>query len=163
MTAFDWVALAVVSLSFVVGLFRGFVREVLSLAGWIAAGLIAATYAEQLARVIPAASLDPLVRWGLAFILIVVAVLIGTGMISFVVRRLLRAVGLGGADRLFGALFGAARGVAVLVVFVFLGGLTPLREQAFWKDSQVIPLLETVAASVQPLLPDAVRARLGRA
>jgi membrane protein required for colicin V production len=160
MTAFDWIALGIVALSLVVGLFRGFMREIFSLAGWIVAGVVAAAFAEEAATYLPPAVDGPLLRWGLAFIVLFIAVLILSGLVSLLVRRLMRAAGLGAADRMFGAVFGAVRGVAALVVFVLLAGLTPLRDEAFWKDSQVIPPLETAAAWVKPFLPDAVRDRL---
>lgn len=160
MTWLDWTVVVVIALSLVLGLFRGFVREVVALAGWVIAGWVAATFAQTLAAALPAAISEPTVRWGAAFFVIFLAVLIVASIASLFMRGLMRAVGLGLADRFLGAAFGALRGAAILVIAVLLAGLTPLREDPSWKQSRFMPALEAAANWIRPHIPDAVRTRM---
>jgi membrane protein required for colicin V production len=159
----DWVVVTVVALSLVVGLFRGFVREIVGLAGWIAAAMLATWYAEAVATQLPAAISEPVLRWAIGFVLVFLAVLVVASIVSLVVRRLMRAVGLGFADRMLGGAFGAVRGVAILVVAVLLVGLTPLRDDPSWRDAHFVGPLQGLAELAMPWLPEQVRERLAGA
>lgn len=163
MSWLDWAIVVVVALSLVVGLFRGLVREVIGLAGWIAAGVLATWYAEPLAVQLPAGIAEPVLRWGLAFLVIFLGVLVIAAIVSLVVHRLMSAVGLGFANRLLGGAFGAARGVVILAVAALLVGLTPFREDPVWRESRLVAPLQALAEVAMPWIPESVRERLGPA
>jgi membrane protein required for colicin V production len=120
MTWFDYGVLTVLGLSLSLGALRGLVREMVSLAGWIAAFILATAFSGIVAVQMPA-SLGPLLSGLLSFLLIFAGVLLVSGMIGLVLSLLVRAVGLGFPDRVLGAAFGVARGVAIMLLAVLLG------------------------------------------
>ena len=160
MSNLDWVIIAVVVLSLGVGLFRGFVREVFALLGWIIAGIVATHFAGDMARLLPDVVPGPELRWIVGFILVFFVMLLLGGFTALFVSRLTRAAGLGVSNRLLGALFGFARGVAVLVLIVLLAGLTSLPSDPRWRSSYFSKPLESVALAMRPLLPDSIADRV---
>jgi len=76
------------------------------------------------------------------------------------VSKLLRAVGLGPLDRFLGAVFGVARGVLLLLLCVLVAGLTPLPQQALWRQAWLAPPLETAVLAARPWLPPEVAKRI---
>jgi membrane protein required for colicin V production len=160
MTWVDYVVLAVLGMSAVIGMWRGFVREVLALIGWVAAAVLAALFSAQLAGIFPADFATPLVRQLLAALLIFVLVLVVAGLCGLFLARLLRAVGLGALDRTLGGVFGLARGALIVLVAVLLIGLTGLPRHPDWQQARLHGPLETAAVAAKPYLPQAVAARI---
>jgi membrane protein required for colicin V production len=74
--------------------------------------------------------------------------------------KVMQAAGLGGADRALGAIFGAARGILIVIAAVLLAGLTSAPRQPFWRDSASGPLLVQAAQVLKPLLPQTFTERL---
>jgi len=139
MTIVDWIIVGAIALSAVVGMFRGFIKEALSLVGWLAAFIIASTFAPALAAEftgIEAAS----VRYMAAYAAIFVASLIAVALINGFLSALVEATGLSGTDRVLGAAFGLARGfIIILAVVVFLPGFVPVDKDGWWTSSVLIP------------------------
>ncbi|OFZ86204.1 MAG: hypothetical protein A2V78_15045 [Betaproteobacteria bacterium RBG_16_64_18] len=159
MTWFDYGVLTVLGLSLLLGAIHGLMREVLSLAGWIAAFVLATAFSGIVAVQMPE-SLGPLLSGLLSFLLIFIGVLLVSGMVGLVLSLLMRAVGLGFLDRLLGAAFGAVRGVAIALLAVLLAGLTPLPREPFWRQAVLSGPFETVALALKPYLPEGVAQRL---
>ncbi len=160
MTVFDYVFLAVLALSAAVGMWRGLVSEVMALVAWVVALLAAWRYAGMAAGLLQGQIADPAWRHVAGFALIFVAVLMVAALLRFLLRELLRAVGLGAADRLFGALFGLARGLAIAFVVVLLGGLIGVAREPWWANALFAPPLETAVIAAKPWLPDAVASKI---
>lgn len=157
----NWVDLtivAIVLISAVISLFRGFVREVLSLIAWVAAFWLASRLARP-----AAAALEPWVnvegaRLVLAFMGLLIGVLLVAGIINFVISRLLEKTGLSGPDRLLGMIFGALRGGAIVAIIVFVAGLTALPGMPWWQQASLMPPFEVAAlAAVSRLPPDVAK------
>ena len=159
MTWFDYGVLTVLGLSLLLGALRGLVREMVSLAGWIAAFILATAFSGIVAVQMPE-SLGPLLSGLLGFLLIFIGVLLVSGMVGLVLSLLVRAVGLGFLDRLLGAAFGVVRGVAITLLVVLLAGLTPLPREPFWSQAVLSGPFETVALALGPYLPEGVAQRL---
>jgi membrane protein required for colicin V production len=159
MAWFDYGVLAVLGLSLVLGAFRGIMREMVSLAGWIAAFILATAFSGIVAEKMPE-SLGPLLSGLLAFALIFIGVLVVSGIVGLVLARLVRAAGLGFLDRLLGATFGVVRGVAIVLLAILLAGLTPLPREPFWRQAVLSGPFETVALALKPYLPEGVAQRL---
>ena len=159
MTWFDYGVLTVLGLSLLLGALRGLVREMVSLAGWIAAFVLATAFSGIVAVQMPQ-SLGPLLAGLLSFLLIFAGVLLVSGMVGLVLSLLVRAVGLGFLDRLLGAAFGVVRGVAIALLAVLLAGLTPLPREPFWRQAALSGPFETVALALGPYLPEGVAQRL---
>jgi membrane protein required for colicin V production len=160
MTWFDYAVFAVLGLSAVVGIARGFVREVFALAGWIAAAALGVLFAAQLATLMPASFATPLVRTVIAFVVLFLGVLIFSGIAGTFTARLLRAAGFGIADRTLGAVFGVARGALIVLAAVLAAGLTALPAEPFWRQAKLAPPLETAAIAVKPYLPRSLAERV---
>ena len=159
MTWFDYGVLTVLGLSLLLGALRGLMREMVSLAGWIAAFVLATAFSGIVAVQMPQ-SLGPLLSGLLSFLLIFVGVLLVSGMVGLVLSLLVRAVGLGFLDRLLGAAFGVVRGLAIALLAVLLAGLTPLPREPFWRQAALSGPFETVALALGPYLPEGVAQRL---
>lgn len=160
MTVFDYAVLGVLTLSAVVGMWRGLVSEIIALLAWVAALFAAWRYASQLAPLLAGAVSDPAWRHVAAFALIFVAVLIVAALLRFLLRELLKAVGLGTADRLFGAMFGLARGLALALAVVMVGGLIGISREPWWSNALFAPPLETAVIAAKPWLPDVVATKI---
>ena len=104
MTVFDYVFLAILGLSALVGLWRGLISEVMAVIAWVVALFAAWRYNEQAAEVFVGLIAEPLWRQLAGAALVVVGVLILAGLIRYLLRQLLQAAGLGATDRFFGAL-----------------------------------------------------------
>lgn len=156
----DYTILGALALSVLVGLWRGLVSEVLSLAAWIAAFWVAWTFGPRVAAQFEHAIALPAARIALGYGLCFVAVLIVGAVVRFIVRRLLWSTGLGGLDRLLGMLFGFARGVLLVTLAVFLAGFTPLTREPGWQGSLLLPQFRGVAAWLGERVPANVRRHL---
>jgi membrane protein required for colicin V production len=161
LNSLDWAIVAVVGVSVLLGVLRGFVREVLSLAGWVVGIWLALRYASALGRQLPFDLPWAEARTAIAALAIVVGVLLVAGLIAWVLGKLLAAVKLSGTDRLLGAFFGLLRAALVVMLFTVFGGRTALAQQPLWRESLLIPLAEAAVRFASPLLPlsDAARSR----
>jgi membrane protein required for colicin V production len=153
LSAVDWILLAVLALSLLLGLWRGIVQQVLSLAGWVAAFYVSQMYAPMAAAWLPMEGSSQMLRYAAGFVVVFVAVLVATVLVSFVVKKLISAVGLGPLDRLLGSLFGLMRGVVILLAVTVLVGMTPMRETLAWKQAQGAQWLQQFLHVLKPVLP----------
>lgn len=143
----DWVILAIIGVSALISLLRGFVREALSLAGWVAAFFIAKMFYEPLAELLVDHIETNSIRLGVAWLSIFVATLIVAGIINYTVGRMVDAAGMSGTDRFLGMFFGALRGVLIVALLVLgLKQFTPVPKDKWWGESSLIPHMEVVAA-----------------
>lgn len=149
----DWVFLAVLLLSLVIGAWRGLVYEVLSVLGWAASFYAAQWFAPRLASVLPFDSLSNPVRLAAAFVLIFVAALFVFGMLAFAVKKLVEAIGLRPIDRILGALFGVARGVILLLAAAVVINMTTLKQGEWWTSSIGAGILTAGLQILKPMLP----------
>ena len=153
MNVADVIVVSIIVISAVISLFRGFVREILSLVAWVVAFWCAFSFAEQAATLLTAYVSVATVRLVLAFISILVVALILTGLVNYLIGRLIDETGLSGTDRVLGALFGVLRGVAIVAIGVFVAGLTPLPGKPWWQESQTLVPFETLALRGVSWLP----------
>ncbi len=158
MTGFDYAVIAVFLISLALGVWRGFVYEVLSLAGWPLAFVLSKLFAAGVAPMMPAE--QEAMRTALAYALVFVAALIAWAGLVWLLSKLVKAVGLGWLDSVLGALFGLLRGALVVLVLVWLGGLTRFPEQPFWRDAQTSRAAEDVALWSKVWLPDNIAQRI---
>lgn len=142
MTAVDWGIVAIVSVSVLLGILRGFVRELISLVGWVAGVFLAIRFAATLGARIPLEIEWPVVKTLLAGVLIVAACVFTAALAGWIVRQLLVAVQLSMVDRSLGGIFGLARGLLIVAVAVFAALDTRVAAQPFWRDSLLLPQLE---------------------
>ncbi|MDE2118701.1 MAG: CvpA family protein [Betaproteobacteria bacterium] len=160
MNLFDYTVIAIVVLSALLGWWRGLVYEVLALLGWVAAYAVARLFAAKAAPYIPAALGAEGVRTAAAFAGLFIGVLIIGGIVAWLLSKLVKWVGLGWMDGLFGALFGVLRGVLVVLALVLLAGLTGLPKEPFWRNAASSKPLVSIALAVKDWLPESVAQRV---
>jgi membrane protein required for colicin V production len=153
MSVLDIIVLLVLVLALIRGLMRGMVDTLFSLAGWILAFLAGDWGASALAPLLPFALESPSIRYFAAFALIFLAVLIAVLLLGHAVGSLVKAVGMGAADRVFGGVLGVVKGVVILVGLTIAAGLTSLPRTDFWKDASLATGLQAMALGILPLLP----------
>jgi membrane protein required for colicin V production len=152
MTPVDWIIVAAVLVSVVVGLLRGMTREIVSLAGWVLGALLAWFFGGELGT---ALGIDPPALAAVAgAVLIVAGVLIIAALVGALLQAALAAARLSSLDRLLGAAFGLAPAALVLGIAVLLAGAAGVPRAAWWKESALLPWLEAGVAFATPLLPD---------
>ncbi len=160
MTWLDYAIVGVFAISLVVGAWRGLVREVLSILGWVIAFLAANLLAGPVGLMMPQAIPSPELRIAAAYLAVFLGSLIVTALLGLLLSKIVQAAGLGGVDRMLGALFGAARGLLIVLVAALLAGLTSAPRQPFWRDSASGPVLVQAAQALKPLLPQTFAERL---
>ncbi len=141
----DWSIIAVIAVSGLISLKRGFVKEALSLLIWIVAGVIAWMFGGALAEHLVDFIQTPSARVIAACAILFVATLLVGALINFLVGELVRVTGLSGTDRLLGMVFGAARGGLLVVVLVGLLSLAPVQQDNWWRESSLLPHFLMVA------------------
>jgi len=149
----DYLILFIVALSMLIGLWRGLLREVISLATWIAAFAIAYLFAEDGAVHLTPYLSTPSLRIALAFGGLFLATLLLGGLIGILASYLVHYTGLTGTDRVLGMVFGLARGYTIIVLLVLAAGLTPLPQDPWWQQSKLLPYFQDTALQSRTLLP----------
>jgi len=156
MNGLDWVILVVLGLSILSGFVRGLARTLIGLAGWVVAALVAFRFGEMFGDALLTGIRNPALRAMLAMMVLFLLVGIVTALLGALCARLIRAVGLGLGDRLLGAAFGAARGLAFVMLATVAAGFTTLPQSILWRSSYFGPRLEAWALALRPLLPQAL-------
>jgi membrane protein required for colicin V production len=156
MTIFDYVVMAIVLGSVVIGLVRGLVVEVLSLGSWMIAFWCAKQFSPVISDFVPQALSGQGLRLVAAFVLVFFVTWLATCLLRVVLTGLLDSAGLGGVNRFFGAAFGLARGVMVVLVLTLIGGLSDLPQRPAWRDALFAHPLEAGALHLRPWLPPAL-------
>jgi membrane protein required for colicin V production len=161
MSGMNWADIAIltiIGLSALISLFRGFVREVLSLVAWVVAFWIAFTFTNRTSGLLIDYVSIPTARYVIAFIALLVFSLLLTGVVNHLIGKLIDKTGLSGTDRMLGVLFGLVRGVAVVGVIVFLAGLTPVPRDPWWRESTLMGHFQDLAlVAISFLPPDLVK------
>ncbi|CAN5169956.1 CvpA family protein [soil metagenome] len=137
-TLVDCVIVLMLVLSLVIAAFRGLVREIISLVGWLVAIVCAWLYGPLVAHYMPDDWTAParlLAGYCTAFF----GTLILAAVMGYAASRIVKAAGLGGVDRLLGAAFGVVRGLVMVVVMVALVSLTPWIRMPSWQQSMFVP------------------------
>lgn len=160
MTWLDYAVLGVVGLSIAWGLWRGLVREVISIAGWVIAFLAANLLAGPLAEHLPHSVPSPQLRVLVAYLAVFLGALAVTAFFGVLLAKLVRAAGLGGLDRGLGALFGTARGLLLVLAAALLAGLTSMPRQPYWRHSVSGLPMAHAALLLKPWLPKTFAERL---
>ncbi len=156
MTGFDWAIVAVLLLSTLVSLFRGFIKEAFSLLVWALAFWVAFAFSGDLRGYLTGYVDEPSVRAGMAFIGLFVLVLIVGGIANYLLGKLVESTGLSATDRMLGAVFGLVRGLAMVVLFFLIAGLTPMPQDSWWRQSTVVPYLMPLVNTVHGWLPESI-------
>lgn len=160
MTWLDYVVLAILAASVLWGIWRGLVREVISVAAWVLAFLGANMFAGPLGEMLPEALPTPEVRVLVAFIVLFIVILAICTLLGRQLSRLVRVAGLGELDRSLGGVFGIVRALLIVLAFALVAGLTAMPRQPVWRNSVSGPLLAQAVVAAKPWLPRTFALRL---
>lgn len=161
MTTLDYVAIAIVVASVVLGLWRGVVGEIIALVAWVLAFFAARMWGAEIAHLFFTSLIaDPTLRLVAAWVAVFVVVLMLMALLRLAVRGLLKALGLSFSDRLLGVFFGAARGLLIVLVLVAVGGMTSLPKEKWWSEAYFAAPLETAILAGKPWLPPDLAKRI---
>ncbi len=148
----DYGILALIVVSVIMGIVRGFVREAMSLVTWVVAIVVGVLYCQPVAALFTSISMEG-VRLLLAFILLALSTLIVGGIISYFLARLISFTGFSITDRLIGILFGLARGAVVISFLVMLAEPTPFKNDPLWQGSKLVPRFQPMASWMKEKFP----------
>ena len=148
----DYVVIAAVVLSAVVGAVRGFLREAIALAAWLVALFVAWHFSDMIAPHLGGLLAASYVRpWAARVIIVALILLLGAGL-GAIIGHYVRLSIFSGVDRFLGFLFGAARGLVLIGVFVILGQLLKLDGEMWWRHSMLLPYGHSVANGLRVLV-----------
>ena len=135
----DYAILAVIGISTLISLVRGFVKEAVSLIVWVSAFFVASTFYINLATFLTNIS-DQLLRNAAAIAILFITTLILGALVNYLIGQLVSKTGLSGTDRVLGLAFGALRGALIVsAILFFMDAFTPLAQSPWWQSSTLIP------------------------
>ncbi|MBA6389257.1 CvpA family protein [Colwellia sp. BRX10-3] len=135
----DYAILAVIGISALISLVRGFVKEAVSLIVWISAFFVASSFYLNLSTLLTNIS-DQLLRNAASIAILFISTLILGALVNYIIGQLVSKTGLSGTDRVLGVVFGALRGVLIIAaVLFFMDAFTPASSSIWWQNSQLVP------------------------
>src|SRR5262245_37624729 len=133
----DLIIIGVISLSIIIGIFRGLIKESISLATWISAIVLAVIYAASLSVHMTFTKV-PFIKNLTAFLIIFIGIIFIGAIFNYSISSLVRKTIFSVPDRALGSFFGLFRGVVLIGILTLLAGLTPFPEEKWWKESYFI-------------------------
>jgi len=152
----NWVDVAIliiISLSAIISLFRGFVREAVSLASWILAFWVSISFSDKLVPMLEGLISSQTIRLTAAFAVLFLVTLLVGALINYIIGQLVQKTGMGGTDRVLGILFGIGRGLLLVAILVMLGGIPQLSHETWWQESMFIVHFQDMAIWMRDFLP----------
>ena len=151
----DYVIFSVIGVSTLLSLFRGLLKEIISLVIWIVAAVVAVKFSDGLSH-----SLEPYIhsatfRYMAAFSALFLGVLVIGVFVTMLIGTLIDKTGMGGFDRLLGVFFGIARGILLVAITLMFLNLNPdMSSQSSIKESQLIPRFQGLVSWLGSFLPE---------
>ncbi len=149
----DLVILAVITISVITGLVRGFVKELVALCIWVLAIWIAYKYSNILEPWLIKYIQDKTVRTIASFVIILMAMLLLGGIINASLSYLLKRAGLSGTDRLLGMVFGLVRGVFLVALIILVLKMTGFPYEDYERESVLYKQFDPVVNWLSSLMP----------
>ena len=155
-TLLDIILLAVMLISGLLAMIRGFMREILSIGAW---GVAALVTLYSYSRVLPIAKSyvnSDMIAAGVTIGGIFLLTLLIVSIITVRISDMILDSRVGALDRTLGFLFGLGRGLVIVVVaFLFFAWLVPDRSQPEWvRDAKSRVVLQSTGQWLISMLPD---------
>ena len=163
MSTFNWIdytIIAIIALSVLISVMRGFVREVISLVIWVAAIAVSFIFYRYIANLMVNIIHSDEVRLIVSFVGLFLATLVLGMLINYLIGQLVSNTGLSGTDRVLGIIFGIARGILVVVLMMMLVGLTPFAKESSWQESVLVPHFQPLESWLSNFLPDSMHSQM---
>lgn len=150
MTSVDYLLIAIVGVSLLFGIIRGFLRESVALLGWLVGLWLAWRYAGGIQPFLGGALAGTELQVWVARLIILLAVILTAWTIGSLLGYLVQRSGLTlGIDRILGGVFGLVRGAVIVGFAVMLAGAASMQGEAWWKESELMPLGVDMASVLQ--------------
>ena len=149
----DFAIIGIILISAFISLIRGFVREALSLVGWVVSFWVALTFAGGFAELFLQSIDDKTFRVVVGFGILFITALILFVIVNYFAVQLVHRTGLSGTDRFIGVVFGVLRGTLIIAVLVMLAGLSSMPKEPWWKESLLLSQFEGIALWLGQFLP----------
>ncbi|HEU0196066.1 MAG TPA: CvpA family protein [Nevskiaceae bacterium] len=161
----DYTIVAVLVISTIAGLWRGFTREVLSLLTWIGAFWVAWAFGPWLAPRLGQFGVhldDTGIRLYLSYAVLFAGALLVGLLLAAVIVRLVRSSVLANPDRSLGACVGLVRGLFIVVAVIMVVNVHGTMHRPLWRSSVLVAKLSPLASQLQGWLPASWLAPLAR-
>lgn len=148
----SWIDLLIVAIclgSAGFGFWRGFAKEALSIATWLAAIWLAWRFSWVVEPLLGEWVVAPELQIWAARVFIFIVVMIAGGIVAWLVREIVRASGLSGTDRVLGSLFGFARGTLIVGLAVIVLEYVGLDADPWWQDARLKTAGDRVADGIR--------------
>lgn len=154
MALFDIAIVALILISVLVGLLRGFTKELMSIAAWVISIYLAFNFysyaADYLSKYINNEFFANVAGGAIIF----VGSLFVLSLVGYLISKAVSATGIKGTDRVLGAVLGVVRGVLIIGFFVVISSIFNVENKDFWKESQLIGHFKPVADTINSVLPE---------
>ncbi len=160
MTWLDVGAISVVAVSVLFAYARGVIRSLIGTAAWVIGFVVALAFAPLVGDHLPKVHDAPAVPYVIAFVLLFVAAIVVGALVAWPLRAIVRKAGMGFLDASLGATFGFVRGIAIMVAFALIAGVTGMAQRDWWQNGFLAPSLASAALALRPWLPSAWAERL---
>ena len=154
MAVLDWVVMALLAVSVLLGLWRGLVYEVLSVLNWLAAFVLAQWLAPRAAALMPLSRAGESIQYAAGFAVVFIAALFAGGFLAWGISKLVAAVGLRPVDRALGGLFGVVRGVVAVLAIAVVVHLAGLDRGLWWTESKTAGVAAAALRGLKPVVPE---------
>lgn len=158
----DIVLLAILVLSAVFAMYRGFIREFLAIISWVAAFVITIYFFNQANVIMLELVPNDMIAAGLTAILLFIVSLVVFSLISASLSDVIHKTPLSSVDRLLGLGFGVVRG-ALVICLMYFGVSWAYAEKPMpeWlSKSKSLPLVQRGADYLATLVPEEQRMKL---
>jgi membrane protein required for colicin V production len=150
----DWVVVAILAASVLLGLWRGLVYEVLSVLNWLAAFVLAQWLAPRAAAMMPFSQASPSLQYAAGFVVVFIAALFAGGLVAWLIKKLVEAVGLRPIVRALGGVFGLVRGLLAVLALAVVVHLTGLKNGVWWTQSLTSGVATAALRGLKPVVPE---------
>jgi membrane protein required for colicin V production len=149
----DYFILIVILFSTLISLMRGFISEAISLLTWIIAAVVAFKFTHFLSDLLSRMIHNPSLRFMISFIILFIVILIIGSILNHFLAVMIRSSGLSSTNRVLGMIFGFARGVLLIAIFILFAKMTSIVREPWWQSSALIPYFHSLVAWLQQFIP----------
>ena len=156
MTVFDYFVLGIIGFSILVGLMRGAIHECFSVLGWGFAFYLANRFNARVIAYMPEQIPGEAIKAMAAFLLVFLLVLFACTLLALLLTTLVKAVGLGGLNRILGGAAGALKGLLIVSILVMLAAMTELPKDPRWSNAMFSAPIEVLVLKLLPWMPSSI-------
>ena len=152
MIAVDYIILAILIISSIMGLVRGLLREAIAVITWFLAIVLAWSFGSSLEPYLGGVLEGSPLRIWMARVIIFVFVLLLGGAIAVVLGHFVRVSMFSGMDKFLGFVFGVVRGIVIVGAFTIAVQALRMDEDASWQRSKLMPYAASVADALRGIV-----------